>query len=110
MEVLTGAFSESFRTVLYPTLERLQDRLDEINDLATAVARLHRKVDEEKSTGKTARWRRMAAAEETQLRLARKAFWEKYGPSMLREIRAGFEALFGQASRPGSRAERDANP
>ncbi|QEL16798.1 CHAD domain-containing protein [Limnoglobus roseus] len=103
MEVLAGAFPESFRTALYPTLERLQDRLGEINDRATAAARLRAKFDEEQLTEEKAQWRQMEDAEEAQLRLSRKDFWEKSGPSMLREMRAGFEALFAKPPRPGNR-------
>src|SRR5262249_32604120 len=36
MELLAGAFPESLRTELYPAVEAIQDRLGEVNDLATA--------------------------------------------------------------------------
>ncbi len=111
MEVLAGAFPESFRTVLYPTLERLQDRLGEINDRATAAARLRAKLDEETLTDEMARLRRMADAEEAQLRLSRKDFWEKSGPALLRDIWVGFEALFVKPSRPVKRRhDREPSP
>lgn len=45
MELLAGAFPDEFRTQLYPTIEAMQDRLSDINDLATAKARLQRNIE-----------------------------------------------------------------
>ena len=40
MEVLAGAFSDEFRTRLYPIVESIQERLGEVNDLVTAKAKI----------------------------------------------------------------------
>lgn len=41
MELLVAAFPASFQTRLYPSIERVQDRLGELNDHAVALKRYH---------------------------------------------------------------------
>ena len=77
MELLAGAFSDEFRTQLYPTIEAMQDRLGEINDLATAKARLQQKDREAASDPKkAAAWRQLLTNEQAQLNQAREQFWQ----------------------------------
>ena len=45
LESLRGAFPSAVQTRLYETVEAIQDRLGEVNDLATAKARLKEKVE-----------------------------------------------------------------
>ena len=93
MELLAGAFPEQFRTILYPTVEALQERLGEINDLATAKARLQDKIATADGAADVAAWRRLLAQERAQLDRAQCAFCEWCTPAMLSELRQGFEAL-----------------
>jgi CHAD domain-containing protein/uncharacterized protein Yka (UPF0111/DUF47 family) len=99
MEVLAGAFPESFRTRLYPAVEALQNRLGEINDLATAAARLEHKLQTPGGSAHSASWRQLLAAEREQLGQARRQFWEWWTPQRLRELRDGFEAVLAGPNR-----------
>ena len=67
MELLAGAFPEQVRTALYPTIEALQDRLGEINDLATAKTRLQKKIAKADDAADVAAWRRLLTHERAQL-------------------------------------------
>lgn len=93
MELLAGAFPEQFRTVLYPTIEALQDRLGEINDLATAKTRLQKKIAAGDGAADVAAWRRLLAHERAQLDQARRKFWEWCTPTMLRDLRHSFATV-----------------
>jgi CHAD domain-containing protein len=93
MELLAGAFPEQFRTILYPTVEALQERLGEINDLATVKTRLQEKIATADDAADVAAWRRLLAQERAQLDRAQCAFCEWCTPAMLSELRQGFEAL-----------------
>ncbi len=106
MELLVGAFSEEFRTRLYPTIEALQDRLGEINDLATAKARLRRKSEEASDAREADEWRRLLANEQTRLDQARRQFWEWCSPRMLRDLRDRFEMMLGNPTQRENPADR----
>jgi len=97
MELLAGAFPEQFRTTLYPTIEALQDRLGEINDLATAKTRLLKKIAAADGATDVAAWRRLLAHERAQLDQARRTFWEWCTPTMLRDLRQGFAIVLGDS-------------
>jgi CHAD domain-containing protein/uncharacterized protein Yka (UPF0111/DUF47 family) len=105
MELLAGAFPDEFRTRLYPTIEAMQDRLGEINDLASAKARLHQKL-KAASGSKLAAWRRLLASEQAQFSQARQAFWDWCFPRLLQELRHGFEALLDRSTQPGNPRNR----
>jgi CHAD domain-containing protein/uncharacterized protein Yka (UPF0111/DUF47 family) len=107
MELLAGAFPETLRTDLYPVIEAIQDRLGEVNDLATATARLQRKV-EEADGAEAARWRRVLGEEEKRLQRAIDEFWEWCTPQMLQELRDGFADLLGDS--PVNGAAQDGPP
>jgi triphosphatase len=93
IELLAAAFPDRLRTELYPVIEAMQDRLGEINDLATAQARLRERIDRAKQPDEASDWRRLLAAERTQFEQAREKFWAWCTPRMLEELRAGFEDL-----------------
>jgi CHAD domain-containing protein len=108
MELLAGAFPDEFRTGLYPTIEAIQDRLGDINDLATAKARLQQKLEAVTGAAEAASWRRLLASEEAQLGQARQAFWDWCTPQRL--AAGGRELLGGGPARPGRAAGAQAPP
>jgi CHAD domain-containing protein len=102
MELLAGALPSPFRTRLYPTIEAMQDRLGEVNDLATAKARLQQKVEAASGSAEAASWRRLLGDEQAQLAQARQEFWAWCTPELLHDLRGGFEELLGEPTRPGN--------
>ena len=116
MELLAGAFPEQFRTTLYPTIEALQDRLGEINDLATAKTRLQKKIARADGAADVAAWRRLLTHERAQLDQARRRFWEWCTPTMLHELRQDFATVLGDShafsssEESGPAIERGAQP
>jgi CHAD domain-containing protein len=92
MEALQGAFSEEFRTLLYPIIQELQDRLGEINDLAMARARLQEKFRKARQPNKADMWRRLLLEEDAQARKARENFWQWCTPAMLLDLKQRFAA------------------
>jgi hypothetical protein len=56
MELVAGAFPDEFRTQLYPSIKALQDRLGEINDLATSKAFLQAKIEQVAGHRESASW------------------------------------------------------
>jgi CHAD domain-containing protein len=109
MELLAGAFPDEFRTRLYPTIEAMQDRLGEINDLATAKSRLREKIEAAGDRKEAASWRRLLTNEQVQLNMARQQFWEWCIPPMLRDLREGFETMLGDLTQTESFPETDAD-
>jgi CHAD domain-containing protein len=94
MELLAGAFPESFRTQLYPTIEEIQDRLGEVNDLATAVARLRKKIKKATRTNKDVIcWQRLLLKEQAQLDQTRQKFWEWCSARRSQDLRERFKAV-----------------
>lgn len=59
MELLAGAFPNALRNELSPIVEVIQDRLGEVNDLATAQARLRRKVEADRGLSKKKAWKKL---------------------------------------------------
>jgi CHAD domain-containing protein len=102
MELLAGAFPDSCRTHLYPTVEAMQDRLGEVNDLATATARLRQKIEAAGDRKKAASWRGLLRNEQAELDQARQKFWAWCTPQVLQDLRDGFEALLREPTHPGS--------
>jgi CHAD domain-containing protein len=99
VELLAGALPERVRTELYPAVEAMQDRLGEINDLATAKDRLRHKVEVARGS-EAAPWRRLLANEQRQLDRARQDFWEWCASHLLQDLRAGFEAVLASPGQP----------
>lgn len=95
LELLAGALPDEFRTKLYPTIEDMQNRLGEINDLATAKAWLQQKVESASAPKERALWQRLLASEQAQFDQVRPTFWDWCTPQMLQELRDGFEGLLG---------------
>jgi CHAD domain-containing protein len=111
MELLTGAFPESFRIELYPVIEGIQDQLGDINDLATGQARLQGKIEHASDAKDAASWKRLLTTEQKKLDEARQRFWQSVTPHKLQKLRGQFEAmLLAPAQRGGSPARRDGSP
>lgn len=100
MELLAGAFPEHFRTMIYPAIEAVQDRLGEINDLATAVTRLQKKIAAADGSADAAAARRLLAHERAELNDARRKFWAWFTPSMVRELRHEFAVVVREPQTP----------
>jgi CHAD domain-containing protein len=101
MELLAGAFPDRLRTRLYPVIEAIQDRLGQINDLATARARLRNKIKAASHPAAAAAWQRLLAKEQRQFDQARQKFWQWCTLEMFQELRAGFEALLSRGAGNG---------
>jgi CHAD domain-containing protein len=93
MELLAGAFPPEFRERLYPVAETLQDRLGEINDLATEQIRLGAKIENADEPAEKSRLRKLLAEQHAILERARQEFLSWYTPQLRRDLRAGFDAL-----------------
>jgi CHAD domain-containing protein len=93
LELLAGAFPDDELTSLYATIETMQDRLGEINDLATAKGRLREKIESASNPKKETAWRRLLLDEQAQYDQACQAFWEWCGPRTIQDLRDGFEKL-----------------
>ncbi|MBV8488371.1 MAG: CHAD domain-containing protein, partial [Planctomycetaceae bacterium] len=98
MELLAGAFSEEFRTKLYPVIEAMQGRLGEINDLATSIDRLTRKLDASADSAGEKSWQLLLARHRALLEEARQVFWDWFDSQQLQELRKGFERELGRVT------------
>jgi CHAD domain-containing protein/uncharacterized protein Yka (UPF0111/DUF47 family) len=106
LELLAGALPERVRIELYPEVEEMQDRLGEINDLATAKERLRHKIEGARGS-EAALWRRLLANEQRQFDRACGEFWEWCASHLLRDLCAGFDAALARAGQaPPSRNGR----
>jgi len=99
IELLAAAFPDQLRTELYPVIEEMQDRLGDINDLATAQAKLRERVERARKAAKASDWRRLLSAEQVRFQRARQLFWDWCTPGMLKDLRGGLEALLSVSRR-----------
>jgi CHAD domain-containing protein len=86
IELLAAVLPSEFRTRHYPLLKELQDRLGEINDIATAEARLQQQLTETSSTIKEAVWTRLLARERLAYSQACHTFWDWLSPQILHDL------------------------
>jgi CHAD domain-containing protein len=93
IELLAAAFPDGLRTEVYPVIEAIQDRLGDINDLATAQTKLREKIERANKPAEASDWRRLLAAEQAEFEEADRRFWGWCTPSVLKELRGRFEAL-----------------
>ncbi|MGV3484524.1 MAG: CHAD domain-containing protein [Planctomycetaceae bacterium] len=99
LELLSGALPERSRSELYPIIEAMQDRLGEINDLATAKIWLQQNRVGSKPKHEAARQRLLATAQARSDEI-RTAFWAWCTPQMLEALRSGFETLLCDSIEP----------
>jgi CHAD domain-containing protein len=101
MELLAGAFPPDLREKLYPVVEALQDQLGEINDLATAQARLREDKGAVGGRAGPAALGKLLAGEKGRLRQALQDFRSYWTPRFRKELRAGFKALLARPAQAG---------
>jgi CHAD domain-containing protein len=96
MELLAGAFPADFRDQLYPVIEALQDWLGEINDHATARARLRQRIKAADEQTEVAHLRALFQEETERFEQSRKEFWAWWTPRRQTSLRAGFDTVLGR--------------
>jgi CHAD domain-containing protein len=106
MELVAGAFPPDLREALYPVVEALQEKLGEINDLATARARLRRRLRDAEDPERARHVRRGLAEEEARLAQARHAFLDWCTPQLLDDLRAGLAAALEGSTRSAENTDR----
>jgi len=97
LELLVGAFPEGCRTEIYPTIEAVQDRLGDINDLATARARLEKRIQRADDPDDAAEWVRREASERRRLGEETRRFWEWFTVARRQELRDRLDAMLSDA-------------
>jgi CHAD domain-containing protein len=106
MELLAAAFPPDFREQLYPVVEAVQDRLGEINDLATAQGRLRERIEQAGRSPEATRLRRLFDDQQAQLERAHAEFLGWWTPRLAETLRTGFKSVLGKHGQP----ETGANP
>lgn len=96
MEILVGAFPEAFRGELYPIITKLQDKLGQINDHATAQATLTRWRDAACDQEEIDYLEGLIANEKVELDKAFKAFEQWWTPQRCDDLRRRFEEMIGE--------------
>lgn len=93
MELSAGLFPDEFRTTLYPLITRLQNRLGEINDHATARRRLIQWSAEANSREGADLFCPLIAKEHKQLNKSIKRFQKWWKPKFVKELDSSFRSL-----------------
>jgi CHAD domain-containing protein len=99
LELVGSAFQDRFRIQPYAALKSVQRRLGDINNFATATARLRRKFAGANAPVEVDGWGRLLATELRLLREACQSFWDWFTPEKVQSLREGFEAALGQSNR-----------
>jgi CHAD domain-containing protein len=105
MELLGGAFPPRFAKRLYPKVESLQDRLGEINDLATAQARFRHWLEEADDAAEVEYLKRVLADEQTRLDECCGAFAAWWTPQHVKRFAKAFDQLATSRKRRGRFAQ-----
>lgn len=100
MELLAGAFPPAFRDELYPAVATLQERLGQVNDLATAQRRLGEWLAGTGDPAAVSHLRRRLAAAGEELVRARAEFRDWWTPELREGLRARFGEFLGSPSAP----------
>ena len=98
MELLAGAFPPDFVEKLYPVVETLQQQLGEINDHATAQARLRKSIDTASDPSEADYLRTLLEEEGARLNGSRRTFLQWWTPQRKDDLQARFSELL--AGRP----------
>ena len=93
MELLAGAFPPDFVEKLYPVVETLQQQLGEINDHATAQARLRHRIDTADDPSEADNLRTLLEDEHARLNRSRQTFLQWWTPYRKDDLRARFNEL-----------------
>ena len=100
MELLAAAFPQDFRKTLYPVVEALQDRLGEINDLATAQARLRERIQQVGRAPEATCLHRLFDEQQAQLGQARADFLGWWTPPFAASLPPGSRVCSASRTRP----------
>lgn len=100
LELLAGAFPPAFRDELYPVVAALQERLGQVNDLATAQGRLAEWLNETGDPATVSHLRRRLAAVGEEIVQARADFHRWWTPERREGLRARFDEFLGSPSAP----------
>jgi CHAD domain-containing protein len=93
MELLAGAFPPDFRENLYPIVEKLQDKLGVMNDLATAQTRLRKRIKKADSPTEAGHLQKLLAEQQTRFEQMHREFMNWFTPVLQHQLRAGFDSL-----------------
>ncbi len=93
MELLAGAFPPDFVEKLYPVVETLQQQRGEINDHATAQARLRQRIDTARDPSETDPRRTLVEDEHDRLNRSRQTFLQWWTPQRKDDLRTRFNEL-----------------
>ncbi len=97
MELLAGAFDDSFRCELYPTFAEVQEKLGTINDHATAIARFRDWCERVDYNGSRAELADLITLEEQQLQVECSKFREWWTSERAADLAERFAAALGVA-------------
>lgn len=98
MELLAAAFPSDFRKALYPIIVRLQEKLGEINDHATAQVRFQQWSESARDDAGEV-WRTLEAEEQAALNRTLQAFTSWWTNERQQDLRARFDKLLGVGGR-----------
>jgi CHAD domain-containing protein len=98
MELLAGAFPPVFVEKLYPVVEVLQQQMGQINDYASALARLRQRLDKADDPSEAAYLRTLLEEEEANVNSSRRTFLQWWIPQRKNDLQARFTELL--ADRP----------
>lgn len=107
MEMLSGAFPPAFRAMLYPQVQGIQEKLGEINDLATLQERLQEVLAEAPDSPAKEKLRALLAKKQKRLVAAVKKFSDWCTPQLLAHLRAEFLALLPPAAVKPEKPQQD---
>lgn len=97
IELFAGAFAPAMREELYPIVEKMQERLGEVNDHATAIATFGQ-LKSEAGPRSTDALDRSLAERRAALNHAQHEFLEWWTPLRAQELRRRFDELLGRAT------------
>ena len=93
MEMLESAFPAAFKNLLLPRVESLQERLGELNDIATRRRRLEKWLKRTKDTVAAHHLREHIALDTSRLAQARADFAAWCTPAFLQHLRQDFDSV-----------------
>ena len=97
MELLAGAFPRAFRDELYPMLGVMQEKLGQINDLATFRDKLDRRIKRSGDPAELSDLRRLLVQAGEGLVLARTEFEDQWSEETRRDFRTRFVRFLGDS-------------
>jgi CHAD domain-containing protein len=93
MELTAAAFPPGFRAELYPQIEIVQQRLGDVNDHASALARFRGWLEEWKEPAIAVRLGELAAEEEVSLAASRRAFLQSWDERRISALQQQFDRV-----------------